>query len=427
MDLYLCSLITKPRLLEFSISELISLSSLFNIPPSSLLSFYNLDFKTEIDYSNHFTKTIETSPYIFVNLPHKEVAQKIASRAVCIERFTKHISTGSSIEELVRNTLLEFSQNDFIKQIILENNTFAFRFDTYLQKISHETKESVIKAFASVPFAGSVDLSAPSRVFIVSICGQNYYFGLELAKSKINRCSFYHKYNLANREYLGPTTTDIELALLMVNQAQVIKNSTVLDPFVGTGGILLAASHFEGICYGGDIDMRVIKGLAVGRSTKNTEADIFTNFKNYGFKSPEIFRCDNSNPCLRNSEFFDAVICDPPYGVRAASRKSKNNTTEIYESRNVFDDLLKFAVQMLRVGGRLVYLLPTERAQYDCSALPYHPLLRIVSNSENVLSRKISRRLITMEKIEKPVDADAFEDKTFYQDIRNTWFRKEMR
>jgi len=125
-----------------------------------------------------------------------------------------------------------------------------------------------------------VELKEPGRTFIVSICEGHFYFSLETARSKPKRCSFYNKYNLPQREYLGPTTTDIELAMLMVNQAQVVENSFVLDPFVGTGGILLAASVFGPVCFGGDIDMRVLKGLAVGRSTKGTQADIFTNFKN---------------------------------------------------------------------------------------------------------------------------------------------------
>lgn len=172
--------------------------------------------------------------------------------------------------------------------------------------------------------------------------------------------------------------------------------------------------------------MRVLKGLAVGRSTKGTQADIFTNFKNYGFNPPEIYRCDNSNPCFKALEVFDAVVCDPPYGVRAASRKSAKGSTEVYEGKKVFKDLLELADRVLRVGGRLVFLLPTERELYDDKALPRHPRLKIVANSENVLSRKISRRLITMVKVEQE-DGMGVEDGRFYNDIRSTWYRKEMR
>lgn len=223
----------------------------------------------------------------------------------------------------------------------------------------------------------------------------------------------------------------MELALLMVNQGKVRQDSLVLDPFVGTGGILIAASHFGAICFGGDIDIRVLKGLGVGRSTKDTQADIFTNFKNYGFLDPEIVRCDNSRSSYRTSEFFDALVCDPPYGVRAGSKKAKkggNNTiisTDNYHGSRVFEDLLNLAARMLRVGGRLVYLLPAIRENYCKEAVPTHPYLRLVGNSENVLSTKISRRLITMEKVSEPIEIGLEEDrKQFYAGIRETWFLK---
>ncbi|OMJ69813.1 hypothetical protein SteCoe_32375 [Stentor coeruleus] len=427
MGKFLCSIITKPRLQEFSISELISLSSLYNIPTQDLFSHYNFSFSTDQEYTDYFLKAIEHNPFIYTNIPSSDICKKIASRSICTERFTYHISHGDSIETLISNTINEYNSNLEIKDIISADTPFEFRFDTYLQKISQEQKQAIIQAFAPVPFRGKVELKSPERTFIVSICAGNMYFGLEVARSKIKRTCFYSKYNLAEREYLGPTTTDIELALLMVNQGQVVENSLVLDPFVGTGGILLAASVFGGVCYGGDIDMRVLKGLGVGRSTKNTQADIFTNFSNYGFKKPEILRCDNSTPCLRPINFFDCLICDPPYGVRAASRKTHKNTTEVYEGTKVFYDLLDFAAGMLRIGGRLVYLLPTERKLYDPLGLPKHPLLKIVANSENVLSRKISRRLITMERVGNAEGCDDENQKGFYQDIRTTWFRKEMR
>lgn len=427
MEKYLCSLISKPRLQEFAIHELISLSSLFQIPPTTLFSSYTLTpSPTPEVFSSHFTPLLSQNPYIQVSLP-AEACQKIASRSVSIERFSYFISSGSSLEELISNTLKSYNEDPKIQGIISNDSSFAFRFDTYNKKLSQPEKESIINSFSSVPLNGKVELKGPGRTFIVSICGNHYYFSLETAKSKQKRCSFYSKYNLPQREYLGPTTTDIELAMLMVNQAQIVENSFVLDPFVGTGGVLLAASVFKPVCFGGDIDMRVLKGLAVGRSTKGTQADIFTNFKNYGFRTPEIYRCDNSNPCIKRLEIFDAVICDPPYGVRAGSRKSVKGSTEVYEGKKVFWDLMELADRVLKVGGRLVFLLPTERELYDDKALPRHPRLEIIANSENVLSRKISRRLITMVKLEMGEGEAEGEGNLFYNDIRNTWYRKEMR
>jgi hypothetical protein len=74
--------------------------------------------------------------------------------------------------------------------------------------------------------------------------------------------------------------------------------------------------------------MRVLKGYGIGytKAKKNQkvsrESDIFTNFKHYGFNLPQILRSDINHPAFRKSGFFDSIVCDPPYGHRAFSRKT---------------------------------------------------------------------------------------------------------
>lgn len=85
-------------------------------------------------------------------------------------------------------------------------------------------------------------------------------------------------------------------------------------------------------------------------------------------------------------------------------------------------DLLELAGRLLRPGGRLVYLLPCERTRYSPEDIPFHPLLVLVGNSENVLTGKVSRRLITMEKVAGPQSAFGPYTATFYTDLRSTWF-----
>lgn len=77
------------------------------------------------------------------------------------------------------------------------------------------------------------------------------------------------KYDLKKRLYLGPTSLDDSLALLLANiskvsicltnhsQAldkqftlQVRPGSIAYDPFVGTASILVALTHFGAICVG---------------------------------------------------------------------------------------------------------------------------------------------------------------------------------
>ena len=65
-------------------------------------------------------------------------------------------------------------------------------------------------------------------------------------------------------------------------------------------------------------------------------------------------------------------------------------------------DLLDLSARLLRVGGRLVYFLPAAPEVYKEEEVPRHPALRLVANSEQVLTTRYSRRLITMEKVSPP-------------------------
>lgn len=81
--------------------------------------------------------------------------------------------------------------------------------------------------------------------------------------------SFFAKFDLDKRPYLGPTSTDHELAFLMANQALVTLGDLVYDPFVGSGSIALACSYFDACVMGSDLDQRVLHGFGVGRKSYN--------------------------------------------------------------------------------------------------------------------------------------------------------------
>jgi tRNA G10 N-methylase Trm11 len=96
------------------------------------------------------------------------------------------------------------------------------------------------------------------------------FFGIELSRNKIATAKFNSKFELNKRIYLGPTSTDNDLAFLMCNQALVSSGSLVIDPFVGTGGLLIPAASKGAITFGSDLDIRVINGYAVGRINKKS-------------------------------------------------------------------------------------------------------------------------------------------------------------
>ena len=140
------------------------------------------------------------------------------------------------------------------------------------------------------------------------------YFGRVLGNSRLGRnwrgSNRIEQYSLKKRHYLGPTSMDAELSLIMTNLAQIRKGSMVFDPFVGTGSILLTAALRGAYTFGTDIDLRVLRG-------KSQHENIASNFKQYGLRPPELVRSDNAiyhRHYRQHSPLFDAIVTDPPYG-----------------------------------------------------------------------------------------------------------------
>jgi len=89
--------------------------------------------------------------------------------------------------------------------------------------------------------------------------------------------------------------------------------------------------------------MRVLKGFGVGRLNKGsshkknvTKANIYSNFDQYGLERPEIFRLDSCGTVFNDGEFLDAIICDPPYGLRAGARQvgAKSDPKDLLDKFN---------------------------------------------------------------------------------------------
>ena len=68
---------------------------------------------------------------------------------------------------------------------------------------------------------------------------RRYYFCRLLAEG---RRDLVGKYDLKKRNYIGTTSLDAELSLLMANLARVRPADLVYDPYCGTAGTLVAAA-----------------------------------------------------------------------------------------------------------------------------------------------------------------------------------------
>ena len=94
-----------------------------------------------------------------------------------------------------------------------------------------------------------------------------------------------------------------------------------------------------------------------------------------------------------------------------------------YDLTSIYGDLLNFANVYLRVGGRLVFWMPTHIVTYDESLLPTHPCFELFSNSEQQLNRTVSRRLLTMVKVrESHSNERAQVNEKLFSNFRDLYF-----
>ena len=219
------------------------------------------------------------------------------------------------------------------------------------------------------------------------------------------------EYNLKKRPYIGPTSMDAELSFVMTNLGLVGPSDVVLDPFVGTGSILLSCACRGAYCMGTDIDIRVLRG-------KGVDQTIWSNFKQFGLPRPEIIRSDNAiyHRHFRDHDpLYDAILTDPPYGIRAGARKSgsrRDNPRPVkeeerhdhiaqtmpYSVSDVMADLLDVAARTLRIEGRLVYVIPSFSEFDPQSDLPQHECLELIHWCYQPLSTELGRRIVVMRK-----------------------------
>ncbi|KAG8680072.1 hypothetical protein FRC08_016556 [Ceratobasidium sp. 394] len=159
---------------------------------------------------------------------------------------------------------------------------------------------------------------------------------------------------------------------------------------------------------------------------KDTTPGIRRAAHQYGVQNRILDLCtfDVTQGPLRRGGLFDAIVTDPPYGVRAGAKrlgrkegqemrsepmvlldgslahthKTYVPPTKPYELSALAADLVELARYLLVPGGRLVFFLPTVTDDYAPVDVPTCEGMELRANSLQNFG-KWGRRLITMEKV----------------------------
>jgi len=157
------------------------------------------------------------------------------------------------------------------------------------------------------------------RVLLSDRC----YVGI--VKGRINRTGFEER-KVRYRPFFSPVSLHPRLARVLVNLSGVKKGETLLDPFCGTGGILIEAGLIGAKLIGTDIDKRMVSGAK-------------RNLGYFKIAKSKIIACDvgDIDDFVKN---VDAIATDPPYG-RSATTNSEELKSLYGRAFSVFQDVLK--------------------------------------------------------------------------------------
>lgn len=363
---------------------------------------------------------------------------EILSRCALVKSIIELWGSGSSMDECASATEKWAKKSDVgqstFRRVSDPSQSWKLTVHTLGTKYSREEQDVMRKKFSYLGFQGPVRMEGPDNEYVlvreVKMDGKSsvdktlvlendkipplgVYFGRKLGGTTKKGRGGLEQYNLKHRVYLGPTSMDAELSFVMASFGKVQKGSVVFDPFVGTGSILLSCALRGAYCIGSDIDIRVLKG-------RSDEENIWKNFDQFNLNRPEIVRTDNAiyhRHFRSHQPLYDAIICDPPYGIRAGARKTGSRLetprpisdehrhdhiaqTKPYPVSDVMSDLLDVAARTLVMNGRLVYVIPSFNDFNPDTDLPRHRCLRIVHSCYQPLSAELGRRIVAMRKVE---------------------------
>jgi len=216
---------------------------------------------------------------------------------------------------------------------------------------------AVRKVSEIVTVGRKVDLARADVQLRILMSDQLHFF---VSNRVIDRDQ-YEERHVRSRPFFSPISLHPRYARTLVNLTRVKEGMTLLDPFCGTGGILLEAALMGVRAIGSDLAPEMIEGCR-------------TNLAHFGVKAEALDRADIGEiPFLFGK--VDAVATDPPYGRSASTMKepAKELHLRALDSIN----------EVLNAGSRAGVVLP-----WECTA---HAALDLEERHAQRVHRSLTR------------------------------------
>ena len=215
------------------------------------------------------------------------------------DEFMNPIADRISLTHCMGHYLGSFDVDDLsgFNDITIPEGTFAVRGKRFEGMMKDIDSQDIIRKLGGIlSKTNDVDLKEPKNRVRILMSDRLHVF---LEERTIDR-NILETRKVGERPFFSPISLHPRYARALINLTGVKKGGTVLDPFCGTGGIVIEAGFMGMKAIASDFDPEMIAG---------TEE----NMDYYGLKMYDSEVLDISDIADRFGE-VDAIATDPPYG-----------------------------------------------------------------------------------------------------------------
>ena len=277
---------------------------------------------------------------------------RLAMTHVVLEYLGECNPDTGSFKELLKSLSINTDQTfaGRVKKIHTGNNRLV-------QSCSQLDFEKII----GTSINGPVSLNNPEVQYRAILSEDRCYFGKVLFS--IDR-QIYNSRNPGKRIFFHPGVMMPRMARTLVNISLAKKGDLLLDPFCGTGGLLIEAGMLGINTIGCDFDPMMINGCQINAPDASL---LIADTMNLPFKNNSI----------------DAIVTDFPYGQSVCIKK-----TDTIDS--LYDESIAQICRVIKFGKRIVIVTHTdirEIAARHMTVLQYH---------EQRVHKSLTRRILVL-------------------------------
>jgi tRNA (guanine10-N2)-dimethyltransferase len=232
-------------------------------------------------------------------------------------------------------SIVRAAQSADFRSVLGEGESFAVRVrrvKQYAEGIRSVPLEGKLGKYILNGTVGTrVDLRNPDKTFFGVLTSDKLVFGLRLAEMEILTFSMRRP---RKKPFFHPSAMPSKLARCMVNLSRARRGELVLDPFCGTGSVMIEAGFVGCRVIGFDVQRRMAEGTR-------------KNLKHFGVEAEGMVVADSRRLPLAR---VDRVVTDPPYGKSATTLKST--------TKQLVEGVLSSAWNLLGAGKRICIASP---------------------------------------------------------------------